>query len=112
MAKKEQTAEECKIAEIAKGLGMPVTELMIMITLARAKKPMPVLDICAKIDRDRTTVQKTLTKLEKRGITDKRQMNLDRGFMFCWFLKIKLKEKLVEIFEDSHKCTLSLINSL
>lgn len=48
-----------------------------------------VKEIVEKVNKDRTTVQKILSKLLKMGLLMKRQINLDRGFMFVYFSKNK-----------------------
>ncbi len=57
-----------------------------------------VKEIVDKVQKDRTTVQKILSKLLKMGLLMKRQVNLDRGFMFVYFSKNK-----GEIIEDIDK---------
>ncbi len=57
-----------------------------------------VKEIVDKVQKDRTTVQKILSKLLKMGLLMKRQVNLDRGFMFVYFSKNKS-----EIIEDIDK---------
>ena len=63
------------------------SEYSVFAELMKTKKGLSVKDIVEKIDKDRTTVQKILSKLLKRGLCMKRQINLDRGFMFVYFSK-------------------------
>lgn len=46
-----------------------------------------VKKISSVMKKDRTTAQKILSRLYKRKIVSKRQVNLDRGFMFVYFIK-------------------------
>ena len=63
------------------------SEYLIFSQIMMTKKGLSVKEIVEKIEKDRTTVQKILTKLIKRGLLMKRQVNLDRGFMFVYFSK-------------------------
>jgi len=63
------------------------SEYAIFASLIERKKGLSVKELVEKVEKDRTTVQKILSKLVKRGLLMKRQMNLDRGFMFVYFSK-------------------------
>ena len=63
------------------------SEYLVFAELMKTKKGLSVKEIVDKIQKDRTTVQKILAKLLKRGLCMKRQINLDRGFMFVYFSK-------------------------
>ena len=65
------------------------SEYLIFSQLMMSKRGLSVKEIVDKVGKDRTTVQKILTKLLKRGRLMKRQVNLDRGFMFVYFSKNK-----------------------
>jgi predicted transcriptional regulator len=65
------------------------SEYLIFSQLMMSKRGLSVKEIVEKVGKDRTTVQKILTKLLKRGLLMKRQVNLDRGFMFVYFSKNK-----------------------
>ena len=65
------------------------SEYLIFSQLMMSKRGLSVKEIVDKVGKDRTTVQKILTKLLKRGLLMKRQVNLDRGFMFVYFSKNK-----------------------
>jgi len=71
------------------------SEYNIFSQLIKSKVGLSVKDIVEKVEKDRTTVQKILSKLLKRKLIIKRQKNLDRGFMFVYFSKNK-----EEIFEE------------
>ena len=73
------------------------SEYAIFSQLMQTKRGLSVKELVDKVDKDRTTVQKILTKLLKRGLLMKRQMNLDRGFMFVYFSKNK--EEIVSEIE-------------
>jgi predicted transcriptional regulator len=65
------------------------SEYLIFAEIIKSKKGLSVKELVEKIQKDRTTVQKILTKLLKRELLVKRQINLDRGFMFVYFSKNK-----------------------
>lgn len=63
------------------------SEYAIFSQLIKSKRGLSVKELVEKVEKDRTTVQKILSKLLKRNLLMKRQMNLDRGFMFVYFSK-------------------------
>lgn len=63
------------------------SEYAIFSQLIKSKRGLSVKELVEKVEKDRTTVQKILSKLLKRNLLLKRQMNLDRGFMFVYFSK-------------------------
>ncbi|MFW6285602.1 MAG: helix-turn-helix domain-containing protein [Nanoarchaeota archaeon] len=65
------------------------SEYQIFAELIKSKKGLSVKDLVEKVNKDRTTVQKILSKLISRRLLIKRQINLDRGFMFVYFSKNK-----------------------
>lgn len=77
-------------------LGLNRTEVEILLFLDDKEK-ISVKDIVPKSNKDRTTVQKVLTKLLKAGWISKRQINLERGFHFVYFrtknpIKLSIEE--------------------
>jgi predicted transcriptional regulator len=87
------------------------SEYLIFSQLIMSKSGLSVKEIVDKVQKDRTTVQKILTKLLKRNLLMKRQMNLDRGFMFVYFSKNK-EEMVKEIEENVEKYFDSIKESL
>ena len=77
------------------------SEYVIFSQIMMSKRGLSVKEIVDKVEKDRTTVQKILTKLLKRGLLTKRQVNLDRGFMFVYFSKNK--EEIIKEIEDNVK---------
>lgn len=65
------------------------SEYHIFAEIIKSKKGLSVKELVDKVKKDRTTVQKILTKLLNRKLLMKRQINLDRGFMFVYFSKNK-----------------------
>ena len=63
------------------------SEYLIFAQLIKSPSGLSVKDLVEKVKKDRTTVQKILSKLVKRDLLMKRQMNLERGFMFVYFSK-------------------------
>ncbi len=87
------------------------SEYLVFAELMKTKNGLSVKEIVEKVQKDRTTVQKILTKLLKRGLLMKRQMNLERGFMFVYYSKnrteiIEEVEKNVEIYFNNLKQSL------
>jgi predicted transcriptional regulator len=87
------------------------SEYAIFAELMKTKKGLSVKEIVERVGKDRTTVQKILSKLLKRGLSMKRQMNLDRGFMFVYFSKNK-NEIVSEIETNVESYFLNLKDSL
>ena len=75
------------------------SEYLIFAELIKSKKGLSVKELVERVNKDRTTVQKILAKLLKRQLLTKRQINLDRGFMFVYFSKGK--EEIVKEIEDN-----------
>lgn len=73
------------------------SEYLIFAELIKSRKGLSVKELVEKVEKDRTTIQKILTKLLKRDLLMKRQINLDRGFMFVYFSKNK--EEIVKEIE-------------
>ena len=63
------------------------SEYEIFAQIIKSRRGLSVKELVEKTNKDRTTVQKILTKLIKRKLLMKRQMNLERGFMFVYFSK-------------------------
>lgn len=65
-----------------------------------------VKEMSEKLKKDRTTSQKILSKLCRRKLIIKRQINLNRGFMFVYFIKdkdefwINIKNSILKEFND------------
>ena len=87
------------------------SEYAIFSQLMGSSSGLSVKELVEKIGKDRTTVQKILTKLLKRGLLMKRQMNLDRGFMFVYFSKNK-DEIIAEIEVNARNYYESIKESL
>ena len=86
------------------------SEYDIFSQIMMTKNGLSVKEIVEKVQKDRTTVQKILTKLLKRGLLMKRQVNLDRGFMFVYFSKNK--EEIIKEIEDNVKNYFDSIKSI
>jgi len=87
------------------------SEYDIFAQLMQSQSGLSVKELVDTVGKDRTTVQKILTKLLKRGLLMKRQMNLDRGFMFVYFSKNK-EEMIKEIEGNVESYFKSLKESL
>ncbi len=67
------------------------TDFLVIDNLLKNEKGLSVIDLVKIINRDRTTIQKVMIKLLEKELCYKRQINLDRGFMFIYFAKDKIK---------------------
>lgn len=65
------------------------SEYFIFSELIKSDEGLSVKELIKIVNKDRTTIQKILIKLLKRNLILKRQVNLDRGFMFIYFAKNK-----------------------
>lgn len=75
------------------------SEYLIFAELMKSGSGLSVKELVDRVQKDRTTVQKILTKLLKRNLLMKRQMNLDRGFMFVYFSKNK--DEIIKEIEEN-----------
>jgi len=87
------------------------SEYKIFEQLMKSSRGQSVKELVEKVGKDRTTVQKILTKLLDKELITKRQMNLDRGFMFVYFSKNR-KEVVEEIEKNVNKYFENLKESL
>lgn len=90
MKKVDFTCKKISLKELVQcNYNLNESEYLIFAEIIKSKKGLSVKELVEKIDKDRTTVQKILTKLLNRKLLMKRQINLDRGFMFVYFSKNK-----------------------
>ncbi len=75
------------------------SEYLIFAELIRSNNGLSVKELVKIIKKDRTTIQKILIKLLRRNLILKRQVNLDRGFMFVYFAKGK--EEIIKDIEGN-----------
>ena len=75
------------------------SEYLIFAELIKSEAGLSVKELIKIIKKDRTTIQKILIKLLKRNLILKRQVNLDRGFMFIYFAKDK--DEIIKDIENN-----------
>ena len=96
-----ENKQEKMIMEFRKELSLNNTEAVIMSQLTKNKRMLAIAELVEIIGKDRTTVQKILIKLQKQpyGYVVKRQVNLNRGFMFVYqiFDFKELEDKIEKI---------------
>ena len=98
MRKIDFTCKKVKLSDLVQcNYNLNDSEFAIFVELMKASRGLSVKELVEKVDKDRTTVQKILSKLLKRELLMKRQMNLDRGFMFVYFSKNK--EEIIKEIE-------------
>lgn len=78
--------------ENRKVLDLSKTEMLALLELGKYNQRLSVKELVVKMKKDRTTIQKVVNKLlgnkkpEEKKFLQKKQINLDRGFMFVYFL--------------------------
>lgn len=108
MKKIDFTCKKVTLKELVQcNYNLNESEFLIFSQMVGTKKGLSVKEIVEKVQKDRTTVQKILVKLLKRGLLMKRQMNLDRGFMFVYFSKNK--DEIIKEIEDNVKSYFDMI---
>lgn len=75
------------------------TEYEVLKTVLKTKKGLSVEKISNKLGKQRTTIQKVIFKLLNLGLITKKQVNLERGYMYIYFPKEK--EKIINEIEDN-----------
>lgn len=75
------------------------SDYLIFSYIMTTSKGFSVKDLVEKTEKDRTTVQKILTKLLRKDLILKKQINLERGFMFIYFSKNK--DNLITEIEEN-----------
>jgi predicted transcriptional regulator len=112
MRKIDFTCKKVELSDLVQcNYSLNDSEYAIFSEIMLSQSGLSVKELVEKVKKDRTTVQKILSKLMKRGLLMKRQMNLDRGFMFVYFSKHK-KEIIQEIEKNVDNYFKSLKESL
>ena len=79
-------------------LGLTKTETEVLLYIMNSDDMPTVKEMQKDLKKDRTTYQKVLTSLKKKGLIFKEQRNLDRGFCYLYYAipKSELKNKLLK----------------
>ncbi|MDK2849880.1 MAG: hypothetical protein PWP03_157 [Candidatus Woesearchaeota archaeon] len=83
--------------------GLGRGEYKIFEFMLRLKEPKTIKEIAEMIGKERTTVQKAITKLLEKGLVKRRQMNLSTGgYVFVYFMedKERIKKEIKEIIKS------------
>ena len=78
------------------------TELAVLKCLLEEKTELTIEEIQKKINKDRTTLQRSVKKLFEKELIRRRQINLDKGgdlFVYSPKPKNNLKEEVYKTFE-------------
>ncbi len=67
--------------------------------MKKRKGGVSVKELSNKLEKQRTTIQKILFKLLNKNLIKKKQINLDRGYMYVYFPVEK--EKIIEEVENN-----------
>ena len=95
-----KTINTSEIVQCTYGLGKG--EYKVFEFLLRQKEPLTIKEISEKLEKERTTIQKAITKLMEKNLVKRRQMNLSSGgYVFVYF--VKDKEKIKQEIKDIMK---------
>ncbi len=81
------------------------SEVKVLLTLMDCKSGECVNSVAKKLERDRSTIQKTILKLLDKGLVEKRKLNLeDGGYIFHYTPKSKpvIKKQMLNSIETWH----------
>jgi predicted transcriptional regulator len=92
---------------ISCSFGLNKTDIDIFLLLIREKKEMSVNDIMKKMDKDKTTIQRSMKTISTQELVNRRQINLKKGgyiFIYSAASKNYLKERIyknLDVFKNS-----------
>lgn len=77
------------------------SEMSVYMTLLGSNVELDMRDLIALVGKDRTTIQRTLNKLEGKGMIVHRQENLHKGFKYLYWVddKASIKQNLKDVLE-------------
>ncbi|MEM4267709.1 MAG: helix-turn-helix domain-containing protein [Candidatus Woesearchaeota archaeon] len=87
-------------------LGLSSSEIRILKVLINSTSELRIQNLQKSAGRDRSTVQRALNSLHKKGLIRKRQINLERGgyyYLYSALPKQIIKEKIQENFKTFNK---------
>ena len=90
-----------EIIQCSYGLGRG--DYKVFELLLKQKEPKTIKELSEMLSKERTTIQKVVTKLVNKGIVKRRQMNLSSGgYVFVYFIKNKekIKQEIKEIMKQ------------
>lgn len=87
------------------------TEYEVLNILLKKNKGTSVKELSKKLDKQRSTIQKIVLSLLEKKIITKKQINLDRGYMYVYYTKEK-ENMISEIEENIKKFTDNLLQTL
>ncbi|NIA03866.1 MAG: helix-turn-helix domain-containing protein [Nitrospiraceae bacterium] len=79
------------------------SEYLVLKNLLRCNREKTIVEISTSLKKERSTVQKSIQTLMKRGLVRRRQLNLDRGgykYYYSTIDKKELKEKMHKIVDS------------
>ncbi len=84
-------------------LSLSSTEMRLLRFLASSEgNEYEISELLEVAEKSRTTVQRALNRLEKKGLVRKRQINLDKGgyyYVYSSLSKSRIKDKISKSFE-------------
>ena len=78
------------------------TDYLLLVSLLRSGRERNIVELSSKLKKERSTIQKSMNRLMKKGLVRRRQMNLDNGGYMFYYSPI---EK-----EEIKSCMLKVIN--
>lgn len=107
----------CKTIDLSEifqcSFGIKKNDYKVLDVLLESKKPKTVKEIAKQLNKERTTVQKSMSLLLKKQLVYRRQMNISTGgYVYVYSIKDRdsLKKELTEIIKAWNKEVLRLIN--
>ena len=86
-----------------------LTEAKIMIAIQSHHQMISIKELREMLDKDRTTIQKCITILLKKGICKQFQINLNRGFKYVYELNMDLFENIEQQLLIDYKTKLKIL---
>ena len=93
--------------------GLTKTEHKILLNLLKSESENSVKSISAELSLERSTVQKAIKTLIKKGLIERKQYNLDEGgfrFYYHSIPKQDIKQKLLKSVRDWHSSVERMID--
>jgi len=75
------------------------SEYDVLNEIMKHKKGTSIKDLIKRLEKQRTTIQKIISKLIQKDLIKRRQLNLDRGYMYIYLAKNK--EEIVKEIEKN-----------
>lgn len=85
-------------------------ELNVFLSLLYAREPLDMATLVKGLNKDRTSLQRVINKLESKGFIIRTQQNLHKGFKYLYALADK--NEVISDIEETFVANLEIIKSL